>query len=76
MSKITITHEFDSIEEQEELKVLMRASMSYGVLWDIDQKLRGVLKYGEHKWLENHDVQNYLQSLRDEIHESGVFLDA
>ena len=75
MAKITITHEFDSYEEQEELRRLMRGSDYWSVLWDVDQELRSKLKYGEEEWLANEHVQNYLEKLREIIWDSGVMRD-
>jgi len=72
MAKITVTHEFDSFEEQEELRRLMRGSEYWSVLWDIDQELRSKLKYGDEKLFENEGVQDYLEKLREMIWDSGV----
>ena len=75
MAKITVTHEFDSYEEQEELRRLMRASDYWSILWDVDQELRNILKHGDHEWLRNEGVQNYLEKLREMIWDSGVMRD-
>ena len=43
-SKVTI--EFDRVEEAEELKVALDGHKYKSVIWEIDQKLRSVHKYG------------------------------
>jgi hypothetical protein len=45
MPKVTI--EFDLPEEQGELDAALRGREALTVIWDIDQRLRGLLKHGE-----------------------------
>ena len=44
MSKVTI--EFDRVEEAEELRVALDGYKYKSVIWELDQKLRSVCKYG------------------------------
>ena len=44
MAKVTI--EFDRVEEAEELRTALDGSKYKMLLWEIDQKLRSVHKYG------------------------------
>jgi hypothetical protein len=75
MAKISITHEFNRHEEKEEFKILMNASLSYGILWDLDQKIRSKIKYGEDEWLNINGIQEFLEEIRSDICESGIFRD-
>lgn len=71
MGKVTITHEFDYYEEQTELKNLINARDAQSVLFDLDMTLRDKIKYSEEEWLTD-DVVNFLERLRNMIHESSV----
>ena len=71
MGKVTITHEFDYYEEQTELKNLINARGAQSVLFDLDMTLRDKIKYSEEEWLTD-DVVNFLERLRQMIHESNV----
>ena len=72
MGKVIITHEFDSYEEAYEINRLLNLNESHSLLWEIDQEIRSKLKYGEEKWLEDEDVQDFLDKIRDMIAESGI----
>lgn len=43
MAKVTI--EFDSIEDKDEMDMCLNGSKWYSLAWDLDQYLRGRLKY-------------------------------
>jgi hypothetical protein len=45
MPKVTI--EFEIPDEQGELDAALRGREAIAVLWDVDQRLRGLLKHGE-----------------------------
>lgn len=45
MPKVTI--EFEIPEEQGELDAALKGREAISVLWDVDQRLRGLLKHGE-----------------------------
>jgi len=72
MAKIRVTYDFDYYEEQSELKELMAAQHARGALWEVDQELRNILKHGDHEWLADEGVQNYLEKLREMIWDSGA----
>jgi len=55
--------EFNLPEEQSEFDLANMASKLYCCLWDIDQKIRGYLKYG-HNFKT---IEDCLDSLREEI---------
>ena len=44
MGKIIL--EFDSVEESNEARVALDAMKWYAAVWDLDQKLRSIVKYG------------------------------
>jgi hypothetical protein len=72
MAKVTITHEFDRISEQEDLNDFMNAQKAQRILYEIDQDIRAKLKYSEEPWTEDISVVRYLESIRDLIGTSGV----
>ena len=74
MAKVTITHTFDLFEESVELSRFHRSCNALSVLEDLDCQLRSILKYRETDWLTD-EAAEYLESLRAEIHESGVLGD-
>lgn len=45
MGKVIL--EFDSVEEQDEVKMALNGYKWKLAVWDLDQKLRSVTKYGE-----------------------------
>ena len=63
MAKVTI--EFDSIEDKEEMDVCINGGKWYTLAWQLDQYLRGRLKY------ENlsEDAYKALDEARDKLHE-------
>jgi hypothetical protein len=63
MAKVTI--EFDSIEEQHEMDVCINGGKWYTLAWQLDQYLRGRLKY-EPMSDKEYEV---LQQMRDKLHE-------
>jgi len=40
-----VTLEFNLPEEQDEFTLALHGTKYYGVLWELDQELRGILKY-------------------------------
>jgi hypothetical protein len=69
-SKVTI--EFDRVEEVEELKVALDGHKYKSVIWEIDQKLRSVCKYGtaiEGNKEATVEEINTCENLRDVIRE-------
>jgi hypothetical protein len=70
MAKVTI--EFDRIEEAEELRTALDGHKYKSVIWEIDQKLRSVCKYGtaiEGNKEATVDEINTCENLRDIIRE-------
>jgi hypothetical protein len=63
MARVTI--EFDSIEDKEEMDVCINGGKWYTLAWQLDQYLRGRLKY------ENlsEDAYKALDEARDKLHE-------
>ena len=69
---VKIIHEFSFYDESEAIKTILNASAYESLLFELDQDLRAKLKYCEEDWITE-DADRFLQSLRDKIHESGVF---
>ena len=67
MAKVTI--EFDSVEEAEELKIAMDAAQWYSVVYDLDQELRSMHKYGGLEYAQ--DVREILRRI---MNQNGVSL--
>jgi hypothetical protein len=63
MAKVTI--EFDSIEDKEEMEMCLNGMKWYLLAWELDQYLRGRLKY-EPMSDKEYEV---LQQTRDKLHE-------
>jgi hypothetical protein len=63
MAKVTI--EFDSIEDKEEMEMCLNGMKWYLLAWELDQYLRGRLKY-EPMIDKEYEV---LQQTRDKLHE-------
>ncbi len=74
MAKIKIIHEFDYYEEGKEAHQFVRIPTAVSILWDIDQEIRSKLKHGDDEWLKT-EAYEYLERLREMIHESGVLND-
>ena len=74
MTIIKIEHSFDSIEEAAALKRLVNCNESYECIASIDDYIRAKLKYGEESWLDDASAIDYLESIRDLIHQSGLFI--
>jgi hypothetical protein len=62
MGKVTI--EFDTIEEATEIKDALDGYKWRGAVWEIDQFLRGELKYGQNV---PEDVRESYEKLREKI---------
>jgi hypothetical protein len=68
MGKIIL--EFDSIEEQDDARMALDGYKWKVAMWDLDQELRSVTKYGTFDGREaTGEEQNMAQSLRDSIRE-------
>ena len=68
MGKIIL--EFDSIEESEEARTALDAYKWKGAVWDLDQKLREITKYGYVDKREATDEErNLADKLREKIRE-------
>lgn len=63
MAKMTI--EFDTIEDKDEMEMCMNGSKWYLLSWELDQYLRGRLKYSE----LSEDVYKELDDAREKLHE-------
>jgi hypothetical protein len=68
MGKIIL--EFDSFEEQDDARMALDGYKWKVAMWDLDQELRSVTKYGTFDGREaTGEEQNMAQSLRDSIRE-------
>ena len=69
MGKIIL--EFDSVEESHEARVALDAMKWYAAVWDLDQKLRSIVKYGTGISDEGKEAtseeRNTADKLRDEL---------
>ena len=59
--------EFDSFEESEELKSALDGGKWKCVAWDLDQYLRGKIKYNEDS--VSGEVLDALEKVREELHD-------
>jgi hypothetical protein len=65
-----ITLEFDSIEEQDDARVALDGYKWKNAMWELDQLLRSVAKYGSFERREaTSEEQDMAQKLRDAIRE-------
>lgn len=65
-----ITLEFDSIEEQDDARVALDGYKWKMAMWDLDQELRSVTKYGSFERREaTSEEQDMAQKLRDALRE-------
>jgi hypothetical protein len=68
MGKIIL--EFDSIEEHDDARMALDGYKWKVAMWDLDQELRSVTKYGTFDGREaTGEEQNMAESLRDSIRE-------
>jgi len=68
MGKIIL--EFDSFEEQDDARMALDGYKWKVAMWDLDQELRSVTKYGTFDGREaTGEEQNMAESLRDSIRE-------
>ena len=59
------TLEFDLPDEQTEFRSATQGSHAKGILWDIDQRLRGLLKHGDPSESEARLAEEVRQMIRD-----------
>jgi len=64
MAKVTI--EFDSIEDKDEMEMCLNGMKWYLLAWELDQYLRGRLKYEDNL---SEDAYKALDEARDKLHE-------
>ena len=68
MGKIIL--EFDSIEESEEARTALDGSKWKGAVWDLDQELRKIVKYGQFDGREaTSEEMEIADKLREKIRE-------
>jgi hypothetical protein len=67
MGKVIL--EFDSIEEQDEVKTALDGYKWKIAMWDLDQKLRSITKYGESLIQDSASEieQEIANAMRDEL---------
>lgn len=65
MGKVIL--EFDSVEEQEDIRSAIDGYKWKLVVWDIDQHLRSIVKYGEYD--STAEQRDLAEKLREEIRE-------
>ena len=63
MAKVTI--EFDSIEDKDEMEMCLNGMKWYLLAWELDQYLRGRLKYSE----LSEEVYKEMDDTREKLHE-------
>lgn len=63
MAKMTI--EFDTIEDKDEMEMCLNGMKWYLLSWELDQYLRGRLKYSE----LSEEVYKELSETREKLHE-------
>ena len=75
MAKITI--EFDLDEEREDMESAINGWKWKMIVWDLDQHLRGQLKYNDHNLTEEaYDaLEKTREHLRELMYDNGLKLD-
>ena len=81
MGKVTL--EFDSVEEQDDIKSALDGYKWKLAMWDFDQELRKTTKYGqtvlsrdgEASELEQDIAEKYRELLRETLSSYGLMLD-
>jgi len=63
MAKVTI--EFDTVEDKDEMDMCLNGMKWYSLAWELDQYLRGRLKYSE----LSEEVYKELNHTREKLHE-------
>jgi hypothetical protein len=63
MAKVTI--EFDTIEDKDEMEMCLNGMKWYSLAWELDQYIRGRLKYSE----LSEEVYKELSETREKLHE-------
>ena len=56
-------------DDKDQLTMALRGADYYGVLWDLDQKLRGYIKHSE----LSEDVETAYEELREYLHDNIDF---
>ncbi len=64
MAKVKITLEFDSIEDQDEIRAMLDGQKWQFAVWEIDQELRKIQKYDDNA---SEDVIEFCYTFREEI---------
>ena len=68
--------EFNLPEDNSEFQTALRGAKYKAMLWDFDQKLRAIVKYGEDKPPEvRQAVAELREALHDALSERGISLD-
>jgi len=73
MSTVTLT--FNLPEEETEARQAQEGEFAIAVLCDLDDRMRNVLKYGEHSAAVKDMVEELRKFLRDQCDDYGVKLD-
>jgi phage baseplate assembly protein W len=78
MGKIIL--EFDSVEEQDDARMALDGVKWKVAMWELDQQLRSVTKYGtfdgrEATEAEQHMAETLRESIRDILRESNLNLE-
>lgn len=60
-----VTIEYDGHEERHDLLQAIHAPDAFGVLWDIDQRARAILKHGE----PSKDLAAFCEEVREAVRE-------
>ena len=60
-----MTIEFDTIEDKDEMEMCLNGMKWYSLAWELDQYLRGRLKYSE----LSEEVYKELSETREKLHE-------
>jgi hypothetical protein len=71
MAKVTI--EFDSIEDKDEMEMCLNGSKWYLLAWELDQYLRGILKYKDNLSEEAcFEIEQAREKLHEVMREDGL----
>ena len=69
-AKLTFFYDPDNADDVRRIRIIQNAEKYLGVLWDLDQDLRGKIKYED-----KNELQDIRTTLHDLLREEGINLD-
>lgn len=75
MPRAYIVYDLNDSEELHQFRLADAAERMAGVLWELDQYLRGELKYGDHTEPAHEALTRVREELYDHLSSAGLDLD-